>query len=125
LDAFVSPAASVNPCPSSHTVHTELEHEAVMAPDLETWIPVTDASQVVRLWSTAQVPTSASARVSDELEGRLKLIPVASALVTRIAFGAEAEALIVTVKEADFVSSARLVAVMVTGLLPPGMAAGA
>jgi hypothetical protein len=55
------------------------------------------------------------------------LIPVAGDAppVTLTAFVVVVEGLIVTVSEADCVSSAWLVAVMVTGLLPPGMDAGA
>jgi hypothetical protein len=56
----------------------------------------------------------------------LRLTPVASVFAgTLIAFGLDPEGLIVTVIEADLVGSAWLVAVMVTGLLPVGRAAGA
>jgi len=69
---------------------------------------------------------SASPSVGLEVE-MSRFTPVASVPppATLIAFGLDPEGLIVTVIEADLEGSAWLVAVMVTGLLPVGRAAGA
>ena len=73
-----------------------------------------------------QMPMSASPSVGLEVE-MSRFTPVASVPppATLIAFGLDPEGLIVTVIEADLEGSAWLVAVMVTGLLPVGRAAGA
>lgn len=89
-------------------------------------MPVTEASHVVELCPTTQPPRFAKAKDSDALEDRSKLIPVALLPTgTLMAFALLVEGLMVTVNDADLVLSTWLVAVMVTGLLPPGRAAGA
>lgn len=72
-----------------------------------------------------QIPTPASPRVGLEL-GMLRLIPVALSWLPGIliAFGVADEGLIVTSAEAEALVFAWL-AVIVTGLLPPGIADGA
>jgi hypothetical protein len=42
-DARAVPPEFVKPCPNNHIVQVALPQEAVAAPDLDAWIPVTDA----------------------------------------------------------------------------------